>query len=432
MTQSPKSRIATLFIGPVRKSDSNYIRELIRCGCEVVALCPNIKPAAKIRGVKKLVRVDFHDRKVVCDRATKLHARYHFATVVVIYEFHIEIAAAVRRALKIKGMRPEVARIVRDKFFMSNVLSKAGISFPATVKYPCKSPTKRLGPPEWLLKPRLAAANLGVRTIRKESELRPTYRNALKSVRNSTHLLMAGGDLGRLWILSEFVTGSEFEAHLVVHSGQLVFKCVMQKFATKIGDYIYETRMIMPADVSKRMEKVIDDFLLRVVAAIRTHVANPSGEDSFVCYPEFIVRRRKVICLEIAYRCGGTATAVELGTGVNLHRIAAQIHAKKLNTVRKTRDRAVCMQIMYSTSPGKIEALPKLTKSNTFKYHWVKHPNAYIKDPPSEYVGFLYTTGSTAKQAALRMDVAVSKILIKVGGQEIPQSKFLKFKTRML
>jgi predicted ATP-grasp superfamily ATP-dependent carboligase len=391
-----------------------YVRALIPEGSDVGAF-----------GRIAAETADFRTSEAVWRKALEMHRSSHFSRVAAIYEFNIELAAKVREVLNVPGLRTGEARKIRNKLTMQRVFSARGIPFPKTCRYP-HEPDGILPPLPWVLKPAEAGANLGVTLIRECENVAELHADAIQKVRGSDFQLTTPTDLASEWILTEFIDGPEFEANLVVSKGEIVFQCLMEKRTREIEGKLFEVRMVTPIR-SREFESIIKRFISDLVAVVNQEVAQPSGDDQYILYPEFRIREGKVYCLEVAYRAGGTSEAVARSTGVDLDKVAAAIiTGNELPIVENQLSKGVCLQILYSTRPGRLNQIKGAPESRS---HFIPllfpgGPSGEIRIPQSAYVAFLFTEADTPEDAEAEMEKRLESIQLVIDGSIIPMSEF--------
>ena len=223
--------------------------------------------------------------------------------VVALDEFDLETAALIREHMRLPGLGQSVTRFFRDKLAMRQQASRAGIAVPEFSGVFHDDDLRhylRTVPGPWLLKPRLNASAIGIRTITHPEELWP--------------LLDELGDRRSDYLLERFVPGEVFHVEGVTWNGELLFSAAFQygrpPIETMHQGGIFTTRTLGPDSSDAQ---AIEPILRRLLRALHL--------ESGVTHTEFIraAADGRFCFLETAARVGGAyiAETLELATGLN-------------------------------------------------------------------------------------------------------------------
>jgi hypothetical protein len=246
-----------------------------------------------VRGVSYLARSRVIDRIVPLD------------------EFDLEVAAAVREHLRIPGMGETTARYFRDKLAMRMRARERGILVPDFVGVfnhdEIRDFTRRVSPP-WLLKPRFAAAAIGIRKIHAADELWP--------------ILDQLGDEQANHVLEQFLVGDIYHVDSIVCERHVLFASAHRYGETPMRvaheGGIFTTRTLTRNSVEESSLQALNRTLLDALGLLQG-----------VTHAEFLKSRDdgRFYFIETAARVGGAhiSDLVEAATGINLWREWARL-----------------------------------------------------------------------------------------------------------
>src|ERR1700678_3052831 len=197
----PESRPALFCISSYEKGQP-FLREAARLGADVTLLTtdtlrdadwpkdilaelltmpPELTPEQTLNTVAYLARTRRIDRVVALD------------------EFDVENAALIREHMRLPGLGQTMTRVFRDKLAMRSEARLKGIPVPEfTGVFNHEALSRFMGevPGPWLLKPRMNASAMGIKTVSQPEDLWPVLDQL--------------GDLQSHYVLERFVAGEVF------------------------------------------------------------------------------------------------------------------------------------------------------------------------------------------------------------------------------
>src|SRR5262245_49137454 len=200
--------VATYFKGDA------FLRECCRLGCRVLLLTADTLanaewPRDAIAEIHTIARgaSEADVRRVVAAIAR----RQTIARVAALDDFDVELGAAIREFLQVRGLGRTAASRFRDKLAMRTEARRLGIAVPEFTPVFTDADVNawadRVSPP-WVLKPRSSAAATGIRKIASRDDLWPA--------------LDAAGDDRPLCLLEQFVAGEVYHVDSIVRNGDVV------------------------------------------------------------------------------------------------------------------------------------------------------------------------------------------------------------------
>jgi biotin carboxylase len=231
--------------------------------------------------------------------------------IVPLDDFDVETAALLREHLRIPGMGETTARYFRDKLAMRVKAQNAGILVPPFVHALNDERIAQFAvdvPGPWVLKPRSAAASIGIKRIQTTEELWPE--------------LDALGDRRSFFLLEQYVPGDVYHVDSIVWDREVLFHAA-HKYGKPPMNIAHEggvfTTRSLPRGVAEEGP----------LAALNREVLGAFGMLRGVTHSEFIHAREdgRWYFLETSARVGGAfiVDVIEAASGLNLWREWAHI-----------------------------------------------------------------------------------------------------------
>jgi hypothetical protein len=271
-----------------------------------------------------------------------------------------------------------------------------------------------------VLKPTRASANLGVKLIQSRLLLEREFEDALARCRMN-NLLSDYTPLrvAEQWLLTEYVDGAEFEAHVYVVEGQRVFTCIHEKIVASVGCDLFELGVVTPVRFASRaVRDSVRQFLDALAQQIYMHVAQPSGFKAFVFYPEFRVRRSDsvCVCLEFAFRPGGTVTTVTRSTGIDFNQLAAKVvlHRGPASVAPPHKPRGVCMRVVYSTVRGIFVKIEGFKHAKGVSMEPRVNSGHAIEIPKADHLAFIHAEAETPRKAKILAEHTIESLSVVI------------------
>jgi biotin carboxylase len=286
-----------------------FLRECHRLGCTVLLLTVDTlsnaewprEAIAEIHTIRR-TSTDEEIRRAVAGIAR----RHRIERLAALDDFDVEMAGMLREFLQLPGFGRTVSARFRDKLTMRTEAKRLGLRVPEFTGLfndaDVNAWTDRV-PPPWVLKPRSAAAAIGIRKIPSRDALWPA--------------LDAAGDDRAACVLEAFVAGEVYHVDSIVRNGAIVF-AVASKYGRPPMQIAHDGGIFMTrrlADDSPEAKRLLD--------ANRTLLTG-FGLRNGVSHSEFIAPD---VFLETSARVGGAyiVDVVDAATGINLWREWAKI-----------------------------------------------------------------------------------------------------------
>ena len=296
----------SLFCISTYEKGQDFLLEAARLGCEVRLLTTD-KLASADWPKDALTEFITMPEGLSCEQllntVTYLARSRRIDRIVPLDEFDLAGAALIREHMRMPGLGESATRFFRDKLAMRAQAKKMGVKVPeftGIFNHHDVSEWMKVTPGPWLLKPRMNASAIGIKTITTSEELWPALE----------HL----GDLQSHYLLERFVAGEVFHCEGVSWRGKVLFAQPFQygrpPMQTMHQGGVFTTRNLpLYSPDSRGIQKIHRELL----KALET--------DSGVTHSEFIKSAAdgEFYFLETAARVGGAyiAEACEFATGIN-------------------------------------------------------------------------------------------------------------------
>jgi biotin carboxylase len=289
-----------------------FLRECHALGAAVVLVTSDTLadadwPRDAIREIHTIPR-DASDT-IIQGVAARIARRHRIDRIAALDDFDVESGAMLREFLQIPGFGRTVAARFRDKLRMRVEAKRLGVKVPEfTAVFNDREVaewTSRI-PPPWVLKPRSAAAAIGIRKIDNPHQLWAA--------------LEAAGDQRPMFLLEQFVRGDVFHVDSIVRGGAVVFD-VVSKYARPPMQIAQEGGVFVTRSLSRQSSESAEFLNTNRRLLIGFELENG------VSHSEYILAEGGVTFLETSARVGGAyiVEVVEAATGVSLWREWAKL-----------------------------------------------------------------------------------------------------------
>ncbi len=327
------------------------IKEAIEMGLKVIVTDYNPdSEGIKMAHYSLLVSTRNIDMTVM--RAREFHSRFPINGVLTIGTDASKTVAAVANALKLTGIRYEVAERATNKIKMRQRLQKKGVPVPEFYGVwnidEAKEAMEKLGFP-FVIKP---ADNMGARGVKKVS-IQEELIEAFYAAKDAS----ISGDL----ILEEFMDGPELSIDTLVLNNKIFITGVADRIIEK-PPYFIETGHIMP---SAMPQKDIDNACKVMSDGIKA-----LGIDTGAAKGDIKITTDGAKVVEIAARLSGgfmSSYTYPLATGVNLLRAAIKIAIGENTLALAPKFQKCAIEKAIITKQGKILSIEGIEKARKIK-----------------------------------------------------------------
>ena len=318
--------IATYFKGDA------FLRECKARGCTVLLLTTDKLAGAEwpreaIDEVHSVPR-DASD-EAIRRHVDKLARRHRIDRIAALDDFDVELAAMLREHLRVAGMGRTTAGRFRDKLAMRMQARTLGVPVPEfSAVFNDQEVADWAGrvTPPWVLKPRSAAAAIGIKKV--------DDREAL------WRALDAAGDDRAQCVLEQFVPGDVYHVDSIVWGGKVVFAVAFKYGRPPMevshqGGLFITRRLPDDADEARAvlaMNRTLQEGLglrrgVSHTEFIRAHGAGLSTDDRGGAPRAKVDGSEGVVFLETSARVGGAyiVDTIDAATGINLWREWAKV-----------------------------------------------------------------------------------------------------------
>lgn len=268
-----------------------FMMEAAKRGHKVIVLTSEkgLKAAWPHDILEDIVAVpDIFDEKVVKNVICYLSQRKKIDRIVPMGDWEVEMACTLREHMRVPGMGETTMRYFRDKLAMRMKTSEDGIPVPEFVhilNHDDVYEYMQRVPAPWVIKPRLAAASMGVKVMHDDQEV--------------WKKIMDLGDKQSGYLLEKYTPGDVFHVDSVVSEREVLFASV-SRYGTPMLDLnvkggVFTTRLI---------DRKSPDW--KALQALNKDVVKSLGLVRGVTHIEYIKEREtgKFFFLEAAARVG--------------------------------------------------------------------------------------------------------------------------------
>ncbi|MFF3412584.1 ATP-grasp domain-containing protein [Streptomyces sp. NPDC002742] len=348
------------------------------------------------------------DQAALSAAGRTLADRYDLAGVFTWTEWYLVPVARLARQLGLPANAPEAMQACRNKATSRVLFARHGVPSAASVSVrnlaEAGAAARQIGYPV-VLKPAAHAASIGVIRANTPEQLATAFRFADQAAglgRESTSVLV-----------EEYLDGPEVSVECVTYRGETTVVAVTRK-TVSAPPYFEELAHCVDAA----------DPLLDVVTPVASAAIRAVGITNGICHVEMRLVDGRPRLVEVNGRIAGDMIGhlVQLATGIDLPRAAADIACDRAPDLTPTRSSAAAIQLMYPDTSGTLHRL----ESDGVNPGWLErvHFQHQVGDQlllPADggnmwtaRIGYLITTAPTAALAQARAEQAVRRIQIDV------------------
>ncbi|MEV5878032.1 ATP-grasp domain-containing protein [Streptomyces sp. NPDC052101] len=350
------------------------------------------------------------DQAALSAAGRALAERHPLAGVMTWTEWYLVPVARLARQLGLATTAPEAVQGCRNKATSRMQFARHGVPSAASVSVDSEAEAaeaaQRIGYPV-VLKPASHAASIGVIRVNDRDELPAAYAFAAQAADRGTE--------NRRVLVEEYLDGPEVSVECVTYQGQTTVVAVTRK---TVGMPPYFEELAHVVDAS--------DPLLATVAPVAVAALDALGVTDGVSHVEMRLVDGRPRLIEVNARIAGDMIGhlVQLATGVDLARAAADIACGRAPDLTPTRRQAAAIRLIYPAYSGTLTAR-RIDADFAAGADWLERVRFQRQGgdrlvlPPdgdmfSARVGFLITTGPTAAIAQARAQEAYRNIDVQV------------------
>ncbi|WP_244501227.1 ATP-grasp domain-containing protein [Streptomyces sp. TP-A0874] len=409
------SRPVILAVAAGDESSRGYCLEQVAAAYDVVLLT-GVEPTWEQPFIKDHEVVDLFDQDALLAGGRALAARHEVAGAVTWTEWFLVPVARLCEELGLPATPPEVMRACRNKATSRALF--AGHEVPSAVSVAVATPAAAAAAAESIgypvvVKPAAHAASIGVIRVDRPEELPAAYAFAAAGASQSTE---SGGVL-----IEEYLDGPEVSVECVTRGGHTIAVAVTRK---TVGFPPYFEEVAHSVDAS--------DPLLSTVAPVAAAAIEALGVRDGIQHVELRLVDGVPRLIEVNARIGGDLIGhlVQLATGVDLPRAAADLACGREPDLTPTRKQAAAIRMLYPAVSGTITAR-HFDKDFAARAPWLRQVvwqreiGEEVLLPPegdtfTARAGFLIVTAHTAELAQQRAEEAYRRVTLCVEPRRQP------------
>lgn len=354
---------------------------------------------------------DLHDAQSLLAAGRALAERHVLAGVMTWNEWMLVPTAILAERLGLPSNTPEVALACRNKATAREVFARKGVPSAASMKaatlLEAAMATDAVGGFPVVIKPAAYAASVGVIHVDRAEDLPGAFDFATAGAalaRESTQVLV-----------EEYLDGDEVSVETVTFAGATLPVAVTRKSLGSLP-YFEETGHAVAAG----------DPLLAEAGPVAAAAVRALGVEYGVCHTEIRLTTRGPRVVEVNARIGGDMIGrlVELATGIQLARTAADIACRRAPDLTPTRHQAAAVRIRYPETSGTVTAR-HLTRGFAAGTPWLDRATWLCREgerlilPPegssfTARAGLVVVTAPTAALAAQRAERAFGHMTVDI------------------
>ncbi|MFD9484680.1 acetyl-CoA carboxylase biotin carboxylase subunit family protein [Streptomyces sp. NPDC059991] len=382
--------------GPEAETYRGYCLEAVAARYDVVLITP-AAPTWEREFVTDFEIADPDDAQALAAAGQALAERHDLAGVVTWTEWYLVQTARLARRLGLPSNSPEVMEAARNKARARMLFARHGVpsaaSMTACSLLEAALAAEAIGYPI-VLKPAARAGSIGVIRVDRAEELPAGFAFAAAGAR-------AGIESTKV-LVEEYLDGPEVSVECVTHQGHTTAVAVTRK---TLGAPPFFEEVAHSVDAA--------DPLLDQVAPVAAAAIKALGITHGLSHVEMRLVNGRPRLIEVNARIGGDMIGhlVQLATGVDLARAAADTACDQAPHLSRTRHGAAAIRLLYPSASGTLTHrhlddafagepwLDQVTFQRTVGDTVILPPDG---DMFSARIGFLITTAATATQAQER------------------------------
>lgn len=415
-----------LVIGSGGKSKFGFLEELVKLNKNVIVIDGEDRCDEKYPDKVKTIFLPSLNKKNIINEVKSLTKSYKITSVGTILEPCMETAAYVRDYLGLPGYSYDKILWARNKARIYDLVSSAGLNAPKfevfnknDSKEKILSLTKDFITP-FILKPTMGAANVGLRCIRSHNDFWRCYNEALKDTNNEYDNIHSFKDVSNEWLICEYISGREIEAHLYLEEGNISFFLTKEKPLTfERGEIIEENNAVTPpVTLTDKDKKYFEQTINKFAKVVYEKIVKPCSVKYWTFFGEFKLNDNgEFCCLEYTLRIGGAIDPYSIlrSSGVNMFEIAARAQVGlKTEIPSKLLNNGVCYQVIFSDRSGIFKGFSGLDNLDEFEFFPLKKIGTMIEIPHSDYLAFILAKAKTPQEASNKIATTLKKARVLV------------------
>ncbi|MFE1197248.1 ATP-grasp domain-containing protein [Streptomyces olivaceoviridis] len=385
-----------------------YCLESVAAAYDVVLITSD-EPSWEVPYLRDCVVVpDPADQAALSTVGRALAERYDLTGVFTWTEWYLVSVARLARQLGLPTNAPEVMQACRNKATSRALFARHGVPSAASVSVrtvaEAEAAAGRIGYPA-VLKPAAHAASIGVIRADTPEQLTAAYEFADKAAgqgRESTSVLV-----------EEYLDGPEVSVECVTYRGETTVVAVTRK---TVSDPPYFEELAHSVDAG--------DPLLHVVAPAARAAVRALGITAGVSHVEMRLVDGRPRLVEVNGRIAGDMIGhlVQLATGIDLPRAAADIACDRAPDLTATRSSAAAIRLIYPATSGTLRraSFDGICPRWLERIHFQHQAGDQLLLPAdggtmfTARIGYLVTTAPTADLARAHAEQAARRLHIDI------------------
>nr|WP_157169332.1 ATP-grasp domain-containing protein [Streptomyces typhae] len=397
---------------PQAEAYRGYCLEAVAAYYDVVLITP-VAPTWEREFITDFEIADPGDAQALAAAGQALAGRHALAGVVTWTEWYLVPTARLARHLGLPSNSPEVMAAARDKARARTLFARHGV--PSAASMTARSlleaalAVETIGYPV-VLKPAASAGSIGVIRVDRAEELPGGFAFAAAGTRDGVESTKV--------LVEEYLDGPEVSVECVTHRGHTTAVAVTRK---TLGRAPFFEEVAHSVDAA--------DPLLDQVAPVAAAAVKALGITDGVSHVEMRLVGGRPRLIEVNARIGGDMIGhlVQLATGIDLARAAADTVCGQTPDLARTRHSAAAIRLLYPDASGTLTHC-HLDPDFAARTPWLEQVTFQrtvgdtVLLPPdgdmfSARAGFLITTAPTAMTAQARAEEALGHLRLTVASQ---------------
>ncbi|WP_327417576.1 ATP-grasp domain-containing protein [Streptomyces sp. NBC_01233] len=408
-TRPSPSRPVVLVVAPSDRLYRGYCLESVAAAYDTVVITP--RPITWEHGlVIDHETADPYDREALLTAGELLASRHPVAAVLTWNETLLVATAHLAQHLGVLTDDPQVLHACRDKATSRAQFARHAVPSAQSIKVASLLESalaaESIGYPA-VLKPAGQAGSVGVIRVDKAEQLPEAYEFATAGAN------LHGGDSNDV-LVEEYLDGPEISVECITHRGQTTAVAVTRK---ELGFEPYFEEIGHSVDAA--------DPLLAETGPIATAAVAALGVTTGISHVELRLTATGPRIIEVNQRIGGDLIGrlVQLATGIDLPRAAADLALGIAPDLTPTRRQAAAVRLLYPEVSGTVIERgidADLVGADWLtQVSWISEVGDQVVLPPEgdvdvARVGLVVVTAADAAQAATRIEEAQDHITVVV------------------
>jgi biotin carboxylase len=398
-----------LMIGPTLYLRELGIRSLVRTGHRLIFVdSTSYHPVMQM--ADDTIVCDLMDRKAAAEVILRQLRERDLAVdaVMTFGEWYVELTADLARALGLRGVRPEVASICRDKWLMKERLRQRQVPVGAgrlvTGLAEAEAACAELGFPV-VVKPRNYGGSDGVSRVDTLAELRATV-GRLQALFAAPRPLFAAAMFERSsFVIERYLAGREFSVETVSTDREHHVVQITEKLLGPEPDF-FEIGHIAPAAVTEREQRQITEYCIAVLRGLEVSHTISHIELRLTPEPSLI---------EIGVRPGGDRI-IDLAVfsrGIDLYTILPEVLLGGAPALDARHDQVAMVQFLFTQCESPAQFPPETAVQHelartpgiaAYAYHDMVMASTAHPKRGDNRCGLALVVGATRADAMARID----------------------------